>query len=74
MCKKWHTTEGAVITAEGVTDADMDIVGDTKMPACINLDCPYLDDFRGICTICGTDEDCPLIEDDDLILDIPEDD
>lgn len=44
------------------------------MPACTNLDCPYLDDFRGICTICGTDEDCPLIEDDDLIMDIPEDD
>lgn len=50
---------------EGLTDlADMDTAGGTKMPACVNLDCPYLDDFRGICIIAGTDEDCPLIEDD----------
>lgn len=44
------------------------------MPACINFECPYHDDFRDICTIAGTDEDFPLIEDDDLISDIPEDD
>lgn len=32
------------------------------MPACLNLECPYLDDFRGICTIAGTDEECPIEE------------
>lgn len=45
------------------------------MPACVNLDCPYLDDFRGICTICSDEDyDCPLLDEDDLISDIPEDD
>lgn len=41
-----------------------DTAGGTKMPACLNLDCPYLDDFRGICTIAGTDEDCPMAAED----------
>ena len=41
---------------EGVTDADMDTVGGTKMGNCLFSECPFWD--RGCCMV-SVDE-CPM--------------
>lgn len=66
-CNKWHTIEGAVITAEGVMVADTTVEGGTEM-RCFKCRCPWNED--GQCTMTEYDElpdgdECPTIKEDD---------